>query len=211
MKNLICNCCLSGFLYKRAGSKFDNPFFWNRITVKDFTSLMHNFKEISFENISLKLNRDIYQMDKASIRPSNASVILNDKNIRIQFNHCIYDEKFDKPTKVKKTDFVWDIHYAHIYEYIFTTFLRRQERMNKNTKKFFLFVDNARQFDDIDDYYEMFKIVDNDKLDLYFFTSDKSIKSNSEYVHIFYEPINFEALTEKYTDFFNTITENTND
>lgn len=206
MKDIICNCCFSGFLYKATNSQFDNPFFWNRITCKDFISLMANFQKIKFDNITIKLNKDIMHLDPIAIHKGNASIILKDFDIRVQMNHCVYDENFKTPTKIKVNDYVWDVHYVHIYNYIHDKFLLRQSRMNKETKKHFVFVDNARQFDTPNDFRKLFETADSYKLDLYFFTPDKSLKHDSPYVHIFYEPISFEVLTEKYKDYFEKLT-----
>ena len=205
MRNLICNCCYSGFLYRQANSKFDSPFFWNRITCCDFIKLMTHFHDIDFSNLSIKSNKDLYGVDTASCLPTNVSIVLDDFNIRVQFNHYKWSRTDLVPRKSKINDYVWDIYYYRNYEYAYNKFVERSKRIT-NDRKIYVFVDNARQFDSVSDYNNLFIAARDTGNELYFMTADKTIKCSFPSVHIIYcDRFNFESMTLDYFDLFESL------
>lgn len=124
--NIISNNCLGGYIYRDIlKEEYQNPFIWTRLDNLDLINLLENFDIIKFENV--ELFKESNKLEKFRLR-------IDDK-IKLQFNHYLFDQKYDKPTVIGI-----DVHYNKIWKYIIDVYLKRLKRMQKEID--FIFIED---------------------------------------------------------------------
>lgn len=123
--NIICNDCLSGFLYKSLNIQFNNPFFWSRIYLNDFIHLIDGIDNLDLYDFELKLNKD-YANSFNLKEIDRLSPVIYLQGIRVFFNHYKYDPSARTP-RIE----IPDVYYYRNYEYAISKYLKRLDRFNK--------------------------------------------------------------------------------
>lgn len=122
---LIGNNCLIGFTYRDIlKQEYQTPFIWSRLWNDDLINLLQNYENINFNNYELKkTNPKLKDND-------NDFYILLDNKVKIYFRHCFFSIKHNEPKK-----FHANVYFNKIWEYVFTKYIERTERMLKCTEK----------------------------------------------------------------------------
>lgn len=112
--NLISQNCLAGNIYKNhLKEEFSNPFIWTVIDFNSMLYLIQNWNTINFTNYLL--TKDEHW---------NFSIIIDDK-VKIQYVHY----KFNPNCKIPCKDYIGNIHYNKIWEFIIKKYEERLTRM----------------------------------------------------------------------------------
>lgn len=206
MNSIVCNCCLSGYIYRKQGRQFDNPFFWNRITCKDFIKLVRNYRNLDYTNLDLIKNDDLKDMNPLDIGPNQFSVILEDIGVRVQFNHVKFSPRDMSPKVERINEYQGNTFYSKPYELVLEAFLRRSRRYTaeRRNNTLFVFVDNAPQYDSPQDIRDLLETAAETKERLVLVTRSSGIES-TEYTRVVTIPpedFTFERIAENYIDLF---------
>ena len=154
MKNIISNNCLGGYVYRDIlKEEYQNPFIWTRLDNTDLINLLENFDTLNFKNI--ELFKESNKLEKFRLKIDN--------KIKLQFNHYLFDSKYDKPTIIGI-----DVHYNKIWEYIVNVYLRRLNRMVKTID--YIFIEDNGTYD-VD---RIIKITQKNKIKTFIITNKKS-------------------------------------
>lgn len=124
--NIITNNCLYGFYYKQKGFQYQNPFVWNLINSKDFERLIRYYDELNFEDVEIKVNKDIHDGYGSPMCDLYSCSIYLKHNIRIQFNHYKYDPKCLTPKAL-----IPDVFYYRNFEYCWNKWHERAKRISE--------------------------------------------------------------------------------
>lgn len=196
MRSIICNCCWSGFLYKHANKRFDNPFFWSRIYTSSFTKLLKNFFAINFCHVKMCSCDDDIKFDPWSIKPFDQKIILTDYDIHVTYHHYHYSVNDIVPRR----DGV-NIYYNKHYELVFANYMKRAARIPSMESPIWLYLDNEQPgFSSIADKVELLKTAASCKRPLIYYTEDESFrKYETETVKVIVDKIlSWDDLTNKY-------------
>lgn len=128
--NLICNCCMSGYIYQHRNEQIKNPFQWAFITPHDFLTFMQNYKNINFNNILLI----------PSVEHKNTYILYLDNKVKIKYIHYVYDKNYDLTIDGH------NVCSNNIHDWILSTYKRRLARMKD--KPIFLYIDGIHANDD---------------------------------------------------------------
>lgn len=118
--NIIANNCIGGYLYRLHNKEFNNPFIWTALHFNDFIYLIQNYGKINFNDYEILH----HESDKRLF-----NLVIENK-LTIRLPHYLFDEKFDKPTKIDGVN----IKYNKIWLYINEKYTTRLERFKKNTE-----------------------------------------------------------------------------
>jgi len=104
--NIICNNCIGAMIYEKKGEEFSNPFMWCLIPQEDFITLINEFNNINFENITVKNN-----------------IVLIDNKVNVFYTHYKYGD-YQSPTKIGS-----DVYVNDVEKYVREKYLKRLKRM----------------------------------------------------------------------------------
>ena len=116
LPNIISNCCVGGYLYKKMNISFRNPFIWNAIIPSDFVFLYQNFNSINFTNIQLS-NSNMHNL-------SDIYKITIDSTIDVHYTHY-HLSLADKTPCIHGIDLL----YQYAYKYVVQKYISRLQRM----------------------------------------------------------------------------------
>jgi len=115
--NIITNNCLGGFIYRDILKiEYQNPFIWTSINHESLLSIIDNYENINFLNVSI---------DKDGEGLSNNFVTVIDDKYRICNLHIKFSREDNKPRIIGN-----NVYYNRPWEYIMNKYEERQKRMN---------------------------------------------------------------------------------
>ena len=110
--NIITNNCLYGFFCKQRKLQYQNPFVWNMINSKDFERLIRYYDELNFEDVEIKVNKDIIKnfLSITYVRNTGAafSILENNRILLIIISICalIYILYYLSKKKLEHIDYL---------------------------------------------------------------------------------------------------------
>lgn len=129
--NLISNCCATGYLYEELlKQEFPNPFIWSAMVPNDVITMITNWDNIDFENISVA-ESFVHKRKERNFK------IIIDNMIDVHYTHYILSETDDVP-RVNGCN----VYYKDIINFTINKYRTRLSRPTFKTEPTFLILDN---------------------------------------------------------------------
>lgn len=169
---LISNCCLGGFYYKSlAKENYKNPFIWCIVKPDDMYTLITNYKNINFNNITIYQSKltEVLHIPPRGIHDIIYSINIDNK-LDIHFSHYFEDQNcksilYQAP----------DVFYCNIKNYVLEKYFARLKRFDITDNMIFAICDNKVGYTYTNE--DIQKLFSIKNVPIYLFT-DKNINSS---------------------------------
>ena len=92
--NVISSNCIGGYYFKETETTPKNPFIWTSIKLSNFITLIENYDNIDFTNISAKLTNGEFM---SNINKTNIPRLVLDDKVNVYFEHHHYSPRTRRP------------------------------------------------------------------------------------------------------------------
>ena len=91
--NIIGNNCIASHIYYDCGMRFNGPFSWCGIDLKEFVCLADSWGELDLADVSFSLETRLYQTRESVV------CSVGDGKVKVHFSHYLQDDSFVVPGK----------------------------------------------------------------------------------------------------------------